>query len=194
MTPLRRLLFTLTLLGGLLIILLQMRPAPDTSEPEGAETLRPDAYFSGYRARFYRPTGELQLDISGERATHQSTTRMNQADAPSVSFYDSEQRLWRLKAQFATYPFTGEEVNLHGEVELTQESPDNLERFEHKEPEILLTTRDLVYYPSSREIFTPSLLTLKSAKSEWSAHGIRGDLNSRRFVFLGQVQGIHREN
>lgn len=186
MTRLRWLFFALALVGGLTLLFGQMRERPRGADPAQMDDQRPDAYLSGYRVRFYRPSGDLHLDFGGKQVTHHTSTRINRAEAPSLTYHDADNRLWTMQAETAIYPFAGNVFTLTGAVRITQMDVGT------RTPEFLLTTRDLVYYPHSRRIFTPSLVTARSPQGEWTALGIEGDLGSRRFVFQSQVQGIFR--
>lgn len=180
------LLLALVGLGGVFFLFTRIGLNYKADKTTYTDDLRPDAYLSEYRIQFFNPAGQLYLNLAGAMLTHQSKTRMNQADDPKLYHITPDGQRWDMEATRAAYPFSGYIFTLDGGVRVSQFNPKT------RVPDLMLTTDNLVYFPHTRRVVTSSPVKLESAEAQLSVTGIEGFLDERRFILPAQVRGVYR--
>lgn len=132
----------------------------------------------------------VALDSQGRESFHVSGPRLSrhpflgtiEIEQPRFTLPAQDDGAWRARSDRAWVDAGGSELRLSGAVAL-EGTPQG------EDGELALRTEQLVLFPRERTVQSDDEVSFTSPHSILRGHGLRADLNTRRFQLLDKVTG-----
>lgn len=162
------------------------QPAPPAPLVEGVET--PDAFMEGIVMRSMNEEGRPAYEVRARRAEHFDRGDRTEFEAPFVTFYRPDGRLWTLAAERGLAEGGDREILLAGEVLIRR--PLDPAR-PAGEADLRVRTRDLRVFSDEEFAETDQPATIEHRHGRVDAVGMKVWFKQERLQLLSQVHGIY---
>jgi len=159
-------------------------PAPEVAE--GRES--PDAYMEGIVMRSMNADGRPGHEVRAARAEHFERGDRTEFEAPFISFYRPDGRLWTLAAERGVARDGDREILLQGEVLIRRPSDPARPR---GEADLRVRTRELRILSDEEFAETDQPATIEHRYGRVDAVGMKVWFKQERLQLLSQVHGIY---